>query len=127
MTLQEAKALAIKKWELIIANEGNEPYRFPDPIEGFLYKCSYCELYFYKHNPSKIGDKYGHCFGCPLRLENSTWNDHPDILGIGCWADEHPFRKWHDYTELNFPLESKEKRTERIRLAKEVLRLITGD
>lgn len=80
MTLQEAKRLAIKKWEWIVGNDGACDWRkleadIPE-ISIFYGNCSYCHLF-----------GANNCKSCPLNLN-----------GITCKKtySEHPFRIYAD-------------------------------
>ena len=81
MNLEEAKELAIKKWQYIVYNDGlNNGLLSKHPELGeFPSHCSYCELF--------ASLEYS-CEGCPIR---PTYVSH---FELGCCMYHHPFYIW---------------------------------
>ena len=54
LTLEKAKELSAKKWELLVENDGNEKKvleTLPD-LSNFRNKCAMCEFVYTQDNPS---------------------------------------------------------------------------
>ena len=81
LTLERAYELAVKKWECIVNNDGNEVYPYPKNIDALLFNCSYCEMFFNEAD----------CVNCPLNLDGEqrgSWGK--------CKAHNHPYAIWSD-------------------------------
>ena len=89
LTLERAYELALKKWEYIVNNGGNDDdliYREIPELLGLKFECSYCELFW--NLPYSAG-----CKGCPLRPKRKVDKDD-----CGCMQTNHPYNKWYCYS-----------------------------
>lgn len=72
LTLEEAKRLSIRKWEMIIANGGGEQDEegnsiFPPEIQALPYKCGFCA--FAGRCNFDNYDKGEACVKCPIVIQ----------------------------------------------------------
>lgn len=83
MTPEEAKELAIKKWQYIVNNNGDDRglINAISDLAHLLNECAYCQLYLYFDRS---------CSGCPL-----------NIIGQNCLKDDTFYRKWVDAWHRN--------------------------
>lgn len=70
--LKEAYKHAVKKWRLIVENNGD-----PSGLTDEEYKCKYCTLF-----------DQDLCLGCPLR-------PRPQTGRLGCNEVGHPWSIWY--------------------------------
>jgi hypothetical protein len=90
LTLEEAKALSIKKWEFIVDHNGDEDEDlmfkdFPE-LQNLKNDCALCELFY----DTKDVGLYC-CAGCPIR---PNIDDYDDTQNTGCYQKIHPYYIW---------------------------------
>ena len=91
LTLEEAKELSQKKWEIIVSQDGDDSGIRKNPLFMFLhFNCGFCELH--------SGDfKNPKCEDCEINmgLEKAP-------CGNSCWNVDHVFAQWaNDSTKEN--------------------------
>jgi hypothetical protein len=75
MTKKEALELSVKKWQMIVDNNGIYSLDIQRKFAEFTNSCPLCHLYF----------KHGDCTRCPINLSGKRY---------ACENGEHPFNDW---------------------------------
>lgn len=98
--IKEAKKLCIKKWKIIVENDGSNEHDKLYDFNKFKYGCPYCSLFVKKDVKG-----YEYCDGCPIDLPKEKYNynkfniaaEDPwmgQALLKGCCQKKHPWYKW---------------------------------
>jgi hypothetical protein len=77
MNQKEALELSVKKWQMIVDNDGIYSLEIQRKFAKFQNSCPLCHLYF----------GYGACEGCPINLDKTD---------CACQTKGHPFKTWLD-------------------------------
>ena len=81
LTIEKAYELAVKKWEYIVKNDGDNSGQLAEipELRHYNAQCSYCEMFI----KSPVW-----CKGCPLAILPHEDYEH------GCLHKDHPYNKW---------------------------------
>lgn len=83
LTLQEAYELSVKKWRIIVRDDGGAE-NVPKMYNKFTAGCPYCELFAERNALGEV------CVGCPLDLGNRALDD------LACCESGHPWNTWYE-------------------------------
>ena len=85
LTKKQAKELSIKKWELVVANDGKPIEHYPPELFVLQAQCGYCEKYLsLNYNIIKLK----RCGRCPLIISREY------EYSFACDQSDHPFNIW---------------------------------